>query len=167
LIEKKKSKIEVEKILKKFNPEKKELIHILHNVQAEHGFISPEAISEISKHLNISEGEVYGVLTFYNAFTLEPKGKHTITICMGTACHVRGAPAVLDEFSRLLDISPGQTTEDKNFTLETVNCVGACALGPIVVTDGDYHGHATTRDAKKILHHLKEKKGKNKDNEKS
>lgn len=167
MIDKKKNKIEVEKILKKFNPERKELIHILHKVQAEEGFISPEAISEISKYLSISEGEVYGVLTFYNAFTLEPKGKHTITICMGTACHVRGAPAVLDEFSRLLDISPGQTTEDKNFTLETVNCVGACALGPIVITDGDYHGHATARDAKKILHHLKEEKDKNKDNEKS
>ncbi|MFW6124005.1 MAG: NAD(P)H-dependent oxidoreductase subunit E [Acidobacteriota bacterium] len=167
MIDKKKDKRELEKILKKFNPEKKELIHILHKVQAEKGFISPEAISEISKYISISEGEVYGVLTFYNAFTLEPKGKHTITICMGTACHVRGAPAVLDEFSRLLDISPGQTTENKYFTLETVNCVGACALGPIVITDGDYHGHATARDAEKILHRMKEEKDKNGDNEES
>jgi NADH-quinone oxidoreductase subunit E len=167
LIDKKKNKIEVEKILKEFNPEKKELIHILHRVQAEHGFISPEDISEISKYLNISEGEVYGVLTFYNAFTLEPKGKHTITICMGTACHVRGAPAVLDEFSRLLDISPGQTTEDKYFTLETVNCVGACALGPIVITDGEYHGHATSKDAGKIIDQMKEEKEKNRNNEES
>lgn len=157
----------MEKILKKFKPEKKELIHILHQTQEEHGFISPEAISEISNYLDISEGEVYGVLTFYNAFTLEPKGKHTITICMGTACHVRGAPAVLDEFSRRLDISPGQTTEDKYFTLETVNCVGACALGPIVITDGDYHGHATTKEVKKIIDQVKEEKEKKKNNEES
>jgi len=157
----------MEKILKQFSPERKELIHILHKVQAENGFISPEAISEISQHLNMSEGEVYGVLTFYNAFTLEPKGKHTITICMGTACHVRGAPAVLDEFSRRLDIPPGQTTEDKYFTLETVNCVGACALGPIVITDGDYHGHATTNDVKKILDQVKDEKQKKKNNEES
>jgi NADH-quinone oxidoreductase subunit E len=138
-------------LLKKFKPEKKELIHILHSVQEEQGYISSEAISEISKYLNISEGEVYGVLTFYKAFTLEPRGKHTITICMGTACHVRGAPSVLDEFSRRLNILPGQTTEDKYFTLETVNCVGACALGPIAITDGHYHGHVSTKDVKKII----------------
>jgi len=147
-------------ILKKFCPEKKELIHILHSVQEESGYISPEAISEISKYLNISEGEVYGVLTFYNAFTLEPKGKHTITICMGTACHVRGAPSVLDEFSRRLKISPGQTTEDKNYTLETVNCVGACALGPIVITDGRYHGHVSTKDVEKIIKEVGQERGK-------
>ncbi len=139
-------------LLKKFKPEKKELIHILHSVQEEQGYVSSEAISEISKYLNISEGEVYGVLTFYKAFTLEPRGKHTITICMGTACHVRGAPSVLDEFSRRLNILPGQTTEDKYFTLETVNCVGACALGPIAITDGHYHGHVSTKDVKKIIY---------------
>ncbi len=149
-------------ILKKFRPEKKELIHILHGVQEAQGFISPKAISEISKYLNISEGEVYGVLTFYNAFTLEPKGKHTITICMGTACHVRGAASVLDEFSRRLNILPGQTTEDKYFTLETVNCVGACALGPIAITDGHYHGHVSTKDVKKIIDDVNKEEGKKK-----
>jgi len=151
-------------LLKKFKPEKKELIHILHSVQEEQGYISSEAIYEISKYLNISEGEVYGVLTFYNAFTLEPRGKHTITICMGTACHVRGAPSVLDEFSRRLNIQPGQTTEDKYFTLETVNCVGACALGPIAITDGHYHGHVSIKDVKKIIDDVnKEEENKNKE----
>ncbi|MCD6516155.1 MAG: NAD(P)H-dependent oxidoreductase subunit E [Candidatus Aminicenantes bacterium] len=149
-------------ILKKFKPEKKELIHILHSVQEAQGYISPEAISEISKYLNTSEGEVYGVLTFYNAFTLEPKGKHTITVCMGTACHVRGAASVLDEFSRRLNILPGRTTEDKYFTLETVNCVGACALGPIAITDGHYHGHVSTRDVKKIIDDVSKEEGKKK-----
>ncbi len=157
----------MENILKEFRPDKKELIHILHRVQSDQGFISPQAISVISKYLGISEGDVYGVLTFYNAFTLEPKGKHTITICMGTACHVRGAPAVLDEFSRRLNISPGQTTEDKYVTLETVNCVGACALGPIVIGDGHYHGHATTRDVKKIIDRMEEEEKKKRNNEKS
>jgi NADH:ubiquinone oxidoreductase subunit E len=145
----------MEKILKQFRPEKKELIHLLHKVQAEHGYISPEAITEIARFLGISEGEIYGVLTFYRAFTLKPKGEHTITICMGTACHVRGAPRILDEFSRRLGIASGETSEDGKFTLETVNCVGACALGPIVITDGEYHGEVKSKDLQGILKNVK------------
>jgi len=133
----------------------KELIHRLHEIQREHGYIPPESISGIARQLKISESEIFGVLTFYKAFTLEPRGKHLITICMGTACHVRGAPTILDEFKRRLDIEPGETTEDKSFTLETVNCVGACALGPIVISDGSYHGQMKTRDVEKIIEESK------------
>lgn len=129
----------------------KELIHRLHEIQREYGYIPPESISAIARQLKISESEIFGVLTFYKAFTLEPRGKHLITICMGTACHVRGAPKILDEFKRRLDIEPGETTGDKSFTLETVNCVGACALGPIVISDGSYHGQMKTRDVEKII----------------
>lgn len=134
-----------------FSTEQKELIHILHQVQSDFGYIPPETIGRIARHLKISESDIYGVLTFYKAFSLEPRGKHVVTICMGTACHVRGAPRILDEFSRQLNIEPGGTSEDKQFTLETVNCVGACALGPIAIADGEYHGQLKTSKIEKII----------------
>lgn len=142
-------------ILQEFRASQRELIHVLHVIQAEFGYISPEAVSAISKHLRISESEIYGVLTFYKAFSLTPRGKHIVTVCMGTACHVRGAPRVLDEFSRQLNVQPGQTSEDKLFTLETVNCVGACALGPIAIADGEYHGQLKTSEIERIIKSLK------------
>jgi len=145
----------MEKIFTEFKANQRDLIHILHKVQAEYGFISPEAIAAISKHLKISENEIYGVLTFYKAFCLKPRGEHLITICMGTACHVRGAPRILDEFKRGLGIEPGETSEDNLFTLETVNCVGACALGPIVISNGDYHGQMKTREVDKLIGKIK------------
>jgi NADH-quinone oxidoreductase subunit E len=141
----------MEDILSEFGAEQRNLIHILHRVQAKYGYIPPQAISQIARHLRISESEIFGILTFYKAFSLEPRGKHLITICMGTACHVRGAPMILDELKRRLKIEPGETTEDKMFSLETVNCVGACALGPIVITDGTYHGQMKTREVSGLI----------------
>ena len=148
----------MEKILDEFNKDQKELIHILHKIQAKHGYIPADTISQVSRHLKISESEIFGVLTFYKAFTLEPRGRHLITICMGTACHVRGAPAILDEFERKLDIKAGETAEDKMFTLETVNCVGACALGPIIIADDEYHGQMRTREVDKVIEKIKKEK---------
>ena len=130
----------MEKIMSEIYKDQRELIHMLHDAQKKFGYIPAQSISEISRELKISESEIFGVLTFYKAFTLKPRGKHLITICMGTACHVRGAPMILDEFERKLGIEAGETSEDNLFTLETVNCVGACALGPIAIADGDYHG---------------------------
>ena len=141
--------------LSEFGANQKDLIHILHKIQAEYGYIPSQALSSISKHLKISESEIFGVLTFYKAFSLKPRGKHLVTICMGTACHVRGAPMILDELKRQLSIEPGETTEDDLFTLETVNCVGACALGPIVISDGDYHGQVKTREVNKLIKKIK------------
>ncbi len=143
------------------NKDQRELIHMLHDAQKKFGYIPAHSISQISRELKISESEIFGVLTFYKAFALKPRGKHLITICMGTACHVRGAPMILDEFKRKLGIEAGETTEDNLFTLETVNCVGACALGPIAIADGDYHGQMKTREVNDIIQKLK--KGKNKD----
>lgn len=142
--------------LNKFDSKQQNLIHILHETQAQYGYIPPEKIAEIARHLNITRAEIFGVLTFYKAFSLNPRGKHLITICMGTACHVRGAPAVLDEFKRTLKIDAGETTADNRFTLETVNCVGACALGPIVIGDGIYHGQMRTKEIKRVLKTLSE-----------
>lgn len=141
-------------MLNEYGSEQKELIHMLHRVQSEYGYIPEEAIRQIARHLKISESEIYGVLTFYKAFSLKPRGKHLITICMGTACHVRGAPRILDEFSRQLEVSPGETSEDNLFTLETVNCVGACALGPIAIADGEYHGQLKTGAIETIIRQL-------------
>jgi NADH-quinone oxidoreductase subunit E len=148
----------MEKILSEFEKNQKELIHILHDVQKKYGYIPSRAVSEISRHIKISESEIYGVLSFYKAFTLKPRGKHLITICLGTACHVRGAPMILDEFKRKLGIEPGETTDDNLFTLETVNCVGACALGPIAISDGDYHGQMKTGEVDKLVEKLKNEK---------
>ena len=151
---------ELKSFVGEFGDKQKELIHILHLVQAEVGYIPAIAIELIAKQLKISESEIFGVLTFYKAFSLEPRGKHLLTICMGTACHVRGAPMILDEFGRRLNVDPGGTTDDKLFTLETVNCVGACALGPIAIADGEYHGQLKTRDIEKLIKKIKsEEKG--------
>jgi len=146
----------MEKIITEFSKNQRELIHILHKIQTEYGYIPPHAISEISRHLQISESDIFGVLTFYKAFTLQPRGRHLITICMGTACHVRGAPNILDEFERKLGIKAGEKTEDNMFSLETVNCVGACALGPIAIADGEYHGQMKTRRVDKLIDRLKQ-----------
>lgn len=144
----------MEKPMDELEKDQRELIHVLHDVQEEFGYIPAQAISQISKQLKISESEIFGVLTFYKAFSLEPRGEHLITICMGTACHVRGAPMILDEFERKLGIKAGETSEDNQFTLETVNCVGACALGPIAIADGEYHGQLKTREVDKIIEKL-------------
>lgn len=153
----------MEKEIQKYPKKQNELIHILHEVQSKYGYIPSQAISDIASHLKISESEIYGVLTFYKAFTLQPKGKHVVTICMGTACHVRGAPMILDEFQRQLGIEAGETTEDKMFSLETVNCVGACALGPIAIIDGEYRGQMTPQKVRKLSEQTKkeESNGKN------
>ena len=144
----------MEKSVDELEKDQRELIHVLHDVQEEFGYIPAQAISQISKRLKISESEIFGVLTFYKAFSLKPRGEHLITICMGTACHVRGAPMILDEFERKLGIKAGETSEDNQFTLETVNCVGACALGPIAIADGEYHGQLKTREVDKIIEKL-------------
>jgi NADH-quinone oxidoreductase subunit E len=146
----------MEKIINESEKTQKELIHVLHKVQKQYGYIPSEAIHQISRRLKVSESEIFGVLTFYKAFSLEPRGKHLITVCMGTACHVRGAPVVLDEFKRKLGIQPGETTADNEFSLETVNCVGACALGPIVISDGNYQGQMKTREVAKLVEKMKE-----------
>ena len=148
----------MEKILSEFEKNQKELIHILHEVQKKYGYIPSLAVSDISRHLKISESEIYGVLSFYKAFTLKPRGKYIITICLGTACHVRGAPMILDEFKRKLGIEPGETTDDDLFTLETVICVGACALGPIAIADVYYHGQMKTGEVGKLVEKLKNEK---------
>lgn len=116
------------------------LISILQDIQAKYGYVPHAKIREVAHGLKIPLVDVYGVVTFYKSFGLTPRGRHTITVCLGTACHVRGSPRVLQNISKILRIEPGETTEDQEFSLETVNCLGCCALGPMVVVDDKHHG---------------------------
>jgi NADH-quinone oxidoreductase subunit E len=125
-------------ILDKHTNDRGGLIGILEEIQAQCGYLPEEALRVVSDRTGRSLVDIYGVATFYRSFTLKPRGKHFVCACLGTACHVRGAPRVVDELERQLGIKAGQTTADKEFTLETVNCLGACALGPVVVINGRY-----------------------------
>lgn len=127
------------------------LIAALESIQARFRYLPPEALILVSERLGVPLSQAYSVATFYNAFSLKPKGKHCLHVCMGTACHVRGSPQVLDRLETKLGVQPGGTTRDRLFTLETVNCLGACALGPIVVADGEYAGQMTPQKADALL----------------
>jgi NADH:ubiquinone oxidoreductase subunit E len=141
----------VENIIARHGGDRDGLIAILQDIQTTYNYLPEEAIREVAQFLNLPPINVYGVATFFKAFSLKPKGEHVITVCLGTACHVRGGPAVTDELQRQLGIEPGETTDDMQFTLETVNCLGACALGPVVVVDGKYYGQMSPRKVKAIL----------------
>ncbi len=127
------------------------LLAMLQAVQAKYAYLPEDALRLISARTGRPLRDVYGVATFYRAFSLKPRGKHLCSVCVGTACHVRGAPDVLTAFKETLKVEPGETTADRQVTLETVNCLGACALGPIVVVDGHYHRSVRPADAKPIL----------------
>lgn len=151
----------VESFIKKHSCERKSLLPILRDIQAEYNFLPQEALILVSESLNVPLIDIVGVATFYTSFSLEPRGKHTITVCLGTACHVRGAPKVLEEFERKLNIMAGHTTEDKEFTLETVNCFGCCAIGPVVVVDKDYYAEINIIKVNSILKKYRKNKRNN------
>ena len=127
------------------------LIAILQDIQSELGYLPVDALKAVANRTGISLVDVFGVATFYDSLSLEPRGKHLICVCTGTACHVRGAPRIVEEFERQLGIKRGETTPDRQFTLATVNCLGACALGPVVVVDGRYFSNVATATVKRIL----------------
>jgi NADH-quinone oxidoreductase subunit E len=129
------------------------LISVLEEIQARYRYLPQEAMILVSEWLGVPLSQVYSVATFYHAFSLVPRGKHTICVCTGTACHVRGAVQVLNRLESGLGVGPGGTTRDRQFTLETVNCLGCCALGPVVVLDDEYEGQMTTRKVDKLLKH--------------
>jgi NADH-quinone oxidoreductase subunit E len=138
-------------IIKKYDGKKEFLICILQDIQNVFEYLPRKALTHVSEELDIPLIQVYGVATFFKTFSLIPRGGHTCTVCLGTACHVRGAEKVLDKVKRSLDIDVGETTKDMEFSLKTVNCLGACALGPMMVVDEDYHGHMTQNKVNDIL----------------
>jgi len=154
----------VKSFVTKYRSEKKALISILQDIQEEYNYLPQEALRIVSENLGIPLIDIFGVATFYRAFSLEPRGKHLVTVCMGTACHVRGGSKILDEFEKKLDIQAGETTEDRHFSLETVACLGCCAIGPVVVVDNDYYAQITIRKVGSILKKYQKKEKKNENN---
>lgn len=154
----------VKSFVTKYSSEKEALISILQDIQEEYNYLPQEALRIVSATLGIPLIDIIGVATFYRSFSLEPRGKHLVTVCMGTACHVRGGPKILEEFERKLDIEAGETTEDRQFSLETVACLGCCAIGPVVVVDGDYHAQTSIRKVGSILKKYMKKEKKNESN---
>jgi len=138
-------------ILDKHGNEKGSMISILESIQREFRFLPYEALKIVAEKTGCPFTEIYGVATFYKAFSLKPKGRHVISVCLGTACHVRGGPLVLEEFERQLNVRAGENTPDNEFSLESVNCLGACALGPIVMADGRYFSNVNAGQAEKII----------------
>jgi NADH-quinone oxidoreductase subunit E len=143
-------------IVKKHGSDKSAIIAVLQDIQEALNYLPKEALKTAAKALNMPLSRVYEVATFYTAFSLKPRGEHVVKICMGTACHVRGASAIQDKLERTLGIKPGQTTTDMKYSLETVNCVGACALGPVVVINTEYHGQVTMAKVDKIIGKINE-----------
>jgi NADH-quinone oxidoreductase subunit E len=141
----------VSQVLQKHRHDKSLLVDILQDTQTEIGYLPREALEEVGKGLEIPQSRVYSVATFFKAFSLKPRGRHLINVCMGTACHVRGSDKVLEKIEELLNIKTGETTKDLKYTLETVNCVGACALGPMVIVGEDYHGEMTPEGIVSVL----------------
>ena len=141
----------VKEIVDRYGGNHDSVISILQDVQSEYHYLPEDALRAVASQLDIPLIRVYAVATFFKAFSLKPRGEHMVTVCLGTACHVRGGPAVVDEVKRRLGIEPSETTRDMRFTLETVNCLGACAVGPIMVVDGKYHGQMGPGKVKKVL----------------
>ena len=144
----------VRRILNKHNGKRGALISVLEDIQNEYGYLPESAMRLTADEMGVSLVDLYGVATFYRSFSLKPRGRHVISVCLGTACHVRGAPMVVQEFERQLGIRAGDTTPDMEFTLETVNCLGACALAPVMVVDGVAYGRLTPERAVEILRGL-------------
>jgi len=160
--------IDIQKVnhfIEKHNREKKALISILQDIQYEYNYLPQEALYLVSEMLNVPLIDIIGVATFYRSFSLEPRGEHLVTVCIGTACHVRGAPKILEEFERKLEIEAGHTTGDRKFSLETVACLGCCAIGPVVVVDEDYHAQTSVRKVDSILKKYRKKEKTNDGNE--
>ncbi len=145
----------LDQILEKRRSQPGQLIEALQDVQENYGYISEEAMQDVSHGLGVPLMEVYRVASFYKAFRLKPSGKNVLTMCMGTACHVRGARLLLDQATGQLGVKPGEVTPDGLFSIEHVNCLGACALGPIVSENGSYHHHMTPGKLRKLIETLR------------
>lgn len=128
-----------------------DLIPLLQEIQKAYGYLPKPILMEMSRRTGIEASGIYGVATFYEQFYLEPHGRHTVRCCRGTACHVKGGPKIIKTVRQALGIEPGETTEDMEFTFETVACLGACALAPVMIVDGTYHGKMTYRKVKLVL----------------
>lgn len=144
----------IKSIIDRYEGDKGFLVPMLQDVQKELNYLPQEALNLVSSFLDLPISRIYEVATFYQAFSLTPRGRIQMALCKGTACHVRGVPLIIDQIERELDLKEGETSEDLEYTFETVNCLGACALGPVLVVNGDYHGQMTISKTSKLLKKL-------------
>ena len=143
----------VDSLIDSYADKKEQLISLLQDIQAEFNYLPRDVLVRVSQKLDIPLSQVFSVATFFRAFSLKPRGRHVVTVCLGTACHVRGGHRLVDKLERDYGIKPGETTEDMKFTLETVNCLGCCALGPVMKVDGEVYGRLGTHDVDEVLAH--------------
>ncbi len=141
----------IDQIIDKHGCKASSLIQILLNIQSENHWLPKEVLERVSQRLDVPMSQVQHITTFYKSFSMVPKGRHEVHVCMGTACHVRGAQRVLDAVEEQIGIKPGETDVDLKFSLETVNCIGCCALGPVMVVDGEYHGNLAPAQLEGVL----------------
>ena len=143
-------------IINNYPSEKRYTLAILQDIQREYGFIPREVMILVSNYLSLPISDVYSIATFYKSLSLKPKGKYTIKVCNGTACHIRGSESIKDDISNILEISPGETTDDGLFSIEVVNCIGACALAPVMIINGKYYGSLTLQKVRSIIDEFRE-----------
>ena len=141
----------IDKIIDKYPSDPSSLIQVLLDIQHENRWLLEEVLKKVSEKLKVPLNRIQHIITFYKAFSVVPKGRHEIHVCTGTACHVRGAPRLLNTVQDLIGIKPGETDQDLKFSLDTVNCVGCCALGPVMVIDGEYHGNMAPAKSEEVL----------------
>jgi NADH:ubiquinone oxidoreductase subunit E len=149
----------IDKIIDRYEGAASSLLAIMQDVQDEARYLPRDAMERVAERLGVPIARVYQMATFFDSFHLEPRGKHICTVCMGTACHVRGSVKLVEQLERDLEIKSGGTTKDMMFTIEEVNCVGACALGPLVIVDGEYNGNMTSSGIQKMVKKLRKAEG--------
>ncbi|HWQ30253.1 MAG TPA: NAD(P)H-dependent oxidoreductase subunit E [Negativicutes bacterium] len=143
---------DISDILEKYESDKKYTLAMLQDIQRKYNYIPREAMDELSMRLEVPLAKLYGIATFYKALSLNPRGRNIIRVCDGTACHIRSSQLLIDDIRGLLGINPGETTADGEFTLETVNCLGSCAIAPVLVLNEVYHGKVTSAKLREIIH---------------
>lgn len=141
----------IDQIIDKHHGEASSLIQVLLDIQSENKWLPKEALTRVSEKLAVPMSRIQHITTFYKTFSLVPKGRHEVHVCVGTACHVRGAERILDTVEEVTGVKPGETDPDLNFSVETVNCLGCCALGPVIVVDGEYHGNVEPAETAAVL----------------
>ncbi|MGA2316688.1 MAG: NAD(P)H-dependent oxidoreductase subunit E [Thermodesulfobacteriota bacterium] len=142
---------EIDSIIERYHGKESAILAILQDIQAKEKYLPKETLEHLGERLHIPSSKIYRIATFFRAFSLMPRGRHEIIVCLGTACHVRGGQRVIDQFTMELGIRSGETTPDRNFTLETVNCLGVCAAGPVVAIDGQYFGKMSSTKVEETL----------------
>ena len=146
---------EIDTIIKRYGKKESAILAILQDIQTKEKYLPKEVLEQVSQKMHIPMTDIFRIATFYNALSIKPRGRHKIDVCLGTACHVRGGTKIIDKLSRDLGIQVGETTKDKQFTLESVRCVGCCSLGPVMVVDGNVFGRLTQEKVPRLLKEFK------------